>query len=157
MHMLLPLPFLIISSFTDIKTRKIKNHTTLPMMVSGLIYWSITAGYKGLLYSMLGLLFAGFIIAIMPGFSCGGGDIKLLAGCGAWAGSIYSSLQLFTIVIGLTALTALTTLVIKEGIINTIKQIKLEILSCLEIKNENISITMAPVIMVSFLIWIMFF
>jgi Flp pilus assembly protein protease CpaA len=154
LNILIPIPFLIVSSFTDIKARKIKNYTTLPMIALGLVYWAFKGGINGFMGSCLAMLFLGLLIAIMPGMNCGGGDIKLMAGCGAWVGNLLSAFQLFVLVIGISSLVMLVGIIYKNGIKQTVLNMKLEILSMCAIKTGNIGIPMAPIIMVSFFIWI---
>jgi hypothetical protein len=77
---------MLTATYTDLRTRKIKNHTTVTMMITGLAIALFFNGINGFLLSLTGLLATGFIMALFPGFRCGGGDIKLAAGCGAWLG-----------------------------------------------------------------------
>ncbi len=154
MNILIPIPFLIISSFTDIKARKIKNYTTLPMIALGLVYWTFKGGINGFIGSCLAMLFLGLLIAIMPGMNCGGGDIKLMAGCGAWTGSIYQAFQFFVVLMAITSLVFLIANFYKNGFKQTLRNMILEIKSRLKIKTGNVSLPLAPIIMVSFLIWV---
>lgn len=78
---------LIISLITDIRNRKILNIVTFPAMVIGLIYYTLTLGLDGFLFSSGGLL-VGFFILLIP-FLLGGmgaGDVKLMAAIGALTG-----------------------------------------------------------------------
>jgi prepilin peptidase CpaA len=94
----LPLPLavvlvgVLIASVTDIWKFKVHNALTLPLLVSGLVYHTVfhpgcSDGWAGLSNSVLGMLF-GFacllIFFIMGGM--GAGDVKLMAGVGAWLG-----------------------------------------------------------------------
>ena len=74
-----------IAAVTDIWRFRVYNILTVPLMVGGLIYHGVTAGYDGLASSGLGLLF-GFVVLIVPYLMglMGAGDVKLLAGVGAW-------------------------------------------------------------------------
>ena len=77
----------VIAALTDIRTYRVHNLVTLPLLVSGLIYHGVVGGSAGLIMSAygamigLGLLFLFFLLGGM-----GGGDVKLLAGIGAWLG-----------------------------------------------------------------------
>ncbi|GAA0480491.1 prepilin peptidase [Salinibacillus aidingensis] len=78
---------LIISLITDIKARKILNIVTIPAIGFAFIYYVITGGLHGLLFSTggfllgLGLLFLPFLLG-----GVGAGDVKLLAAIGALQG-----------------------------------------------------------------------
>src|SRR5262249_9056103 len=77
----------VIAALTDLRSYKVHNALTLPLLVSGLIYHGIVGGAPGLASSAygamigLGLLFLFFLMGGM-----GGGDVKLMAGIGAWLG-----------------------------------------------------------------------
>lgn len=77
----------VIAAFTDMRSYRVHNALTLPLLVSGLIYHGIVGGTAGLVGSAygaaigLGLLFLLFLMGGM-----GGGDVKLMAGIGAWLG-----------------------------------------------------------------------
>lgn len=77
----------VVAALTDAFRFKVYNVLTLPLMVSGLIYHGVAGGWSGLSLSFLGLL-VGFVLLLIP-FLMGGigaGDVKLLAGVGAWTG-----------------------------------------------------------------------
>jgi prepilin peptidase CpaA len=77
----------VIAALTDVRSFRVHNALTLPLLVSGLVYHGIVGGPAGLVTSAygamigLGLLFLIFLLGGM-----GGGDVKLLAGIGAWLG-----------------------------------------------------------------------
>jgi prepilin peptidase CpaA len=72
----------------DMRKFRVPNLLTFPLCVSGVIYHAALPGYSGLEFSLLGLaagsllLLLFFLIGAM-----GAGDIKLLAGVGAWLGA----------------------------------------------------------------------
>ena len=72
---------------TDLRSRRISNRLTYPLMALGLAANAATGGWGGLLESALGWL-AGIAILAVP-FALGGiggGDLKLLAAIGALQG-----------------------------------------------------------------------
>ena len=77
----------LISAITDLRRFKVYNSVTIPFCLAGLVYNTLTAGLEGLEMGALGtacgagLLFFVFIIG-----KAGAGDVKLLAGIGAWLG-----------------------------------------------------------------------
>jgi prepilin peptidase CpaA len=76
-----------IAAVTDIWKFKVYNALTLPLMLGGLIYHSTTSGWVGLANSMLGLLFGFSILLLFHAMGgMGAGDVKLMAGIGAWLG-----------------------------------------------------------------------
>ena len=76
------------AAVTDLRAFKIHNLLTLPLLVSGLVYHAAVGGKPGLLDSFLGMLFGFgilFLFYLLGGM--GGGDVKLMAGVGAWLGA----------------------------------------------------------------------
>ncbi len=76
-----------IALVTDLWKFKVYNGLTLPLLVAGLLFHGIAPAGLGLTFSSLGLLcgFAGLIaFYALGGF--GAGDVKLMAGIGAWLG-----------------------------------------------------------------------
>src|SRR5437762_8799773 len=82
---------LIVAAVIDGLKLKVPNWITFPMILSGCVY-SVTlspyAGWEGLMYSVLGTIVG--LELLLPAYSIGGmgaGDVKLLAGVGAWVWS----------------------------------------------------------------------
>lgn len=77
----------LVMAVTDLWKFKVYNVLTIPLLLSGLVYHSVTAGFDGLQASLLGAFFGFGVLAIF--FLMGGmgaGDVKLMAACGAWLG-----------------------------------------------------------------------
>jgi len=72
---------------TDLWRFRVHNLLTLTLLVGGLIYQGVIEGTPGLVNGLLGALFgfsALILFCVMGGI--GAGDVKLLAGVGAWLG-----------------------------------------------------------------------
>lgn len=74
-----------VAAVTDVWKRKVFNALTFPLMLTALIYHGTTAGFTGFANSSAGLLF-GLAILLVPWLmgGIGAGDVKLMAGVGAW-------------------------------------------------------------------------
>ena len=77
----------LVMAVTDSWKFRVHNALTVPLLISGLIYQGVTAGTPGLANGLLGALF-GFsaLIVFWTMGGIGSGDVKLLAGVGAWLG-----------------------------------------------------------------------
>jgi len=76
---------LILGSVIDAIELKVPNWLTYPFIISGWIYAFAAFGWYGLGWSVLGTCVA--MACLLPMYSIGGmgaGDVKLLAGVGAW-------------------------------------------------------------------------
>lgn len=76
---------LVVAALIDGWKLKVPNWITFPMIISGWIYSGIAFGWAGLGASLLGTVVG--LGLLMPAYAVGGmgaGDVKLLAGVGAW-------------------------------------------------------------------------
>lgn len=79
---------LVVAAVIDGLQLKVPNWITFPMIISGWIYsatLSPFAGWEGLIYSLVGTAVG--LALLLPAYAIGGmgaGDVKLLAGVGAW-------------------------------------------------------------------------
>jgi prepilin peptidase CpaA len=79
---------LVVAAVIDGLKLKVPNWITFPMIISGWVYsaaFSPYAGWEGLFYSVLGTVVG--LALLLPAYAIGGmgaGDVKLLAGVGAW-------------------------------------------------------------------------
>ena len=80
---------LIVAAVIDGLQLKVPNWITFPMIIGGWVYSFLAAGWPGLGYSLLATAVG--LALLMPAYAIGGmgaGDVKLLAGVGAWVGSL---------------------------------------------------------------------
>jgi len=76
---------LILAAVIDGIELKVPNWLTFTMIISGWIYSVVAFGWEGLWWSLLGTAIG--IVLLLPAYAIGGmgaGDVKLLAGVGAW-------------------------------------------------------------------------
>jgi prepilin peptidase CpaA len=78
---------LIFAAYIDGKQLKVPNWITFPMVLTGLLYHSVANGYAGFSASITGIGCG--LLCLLPLYAIGGmgaGDVKLMAGIGAWLG-----------------------------------------------------------------------
>lgn len=76
---------LIVAAVIDGYALKVPNWITFPFILAGWIYSTAMFGWEGLGYSLVGTVIG--LALLLPAYSIGGmgaGDVKLLAGVGAW-------------------------------------------------------------------------
>ena len=76
---------LVVAAVIDGWKLKVPNWITFPFVISGWIYWTTCYGWEGLGWSLVGTLVG--LALLLPAYAIGGmgaGDVKLLAGVGAW-------------------------------------------------------------------------
>ncbi|HVA47603.1 MAG TPA: prepilin peptidase [Pirellulales bacterium] len=79
---------LVVAAAIDGWKLKVPNWLTFPFIVSGWVYCGAAGGWEGLAHSLLGT--AAGLGVLLPLYAIGGmgaGDVKLLAGVGAWVGA----------------------------------------------------------------------
>jgi prepilin peptidase CpaA len=78
---------LILAAWIDGRELKVPNWITFPMVISGLVYATSVGGMSGLAAGLLGMCVG--LLTLLPVYAVGGmgaGDVKLMAGIGAWLG-----------------------------------------------------------------------
>lgn len=76
---------LIVAAVIDGFELKVPNWLTFPMIISGWVYSVVAFGWEGIGWSLVGTLLG--LALLLPAYLIGGmgaGDVKLLAGVGAW-------------------------------------------------------------------------
>jgi prepilin peptidase CpaA len=84
-HIWLVTLVLIVAAVIDGWKLKVPNWITFPMVISGWIYSTAAFGWEGLAWSLVGTGVG--LLLLLPLYAVGGmgaGDVKLLAGVGAW-------------------------------------------------------------------------
>lgn len=113
----------------DLKTNRIPNFITFPLILSGLIYYTYSRGYTGLQDALLGVIILMGILLIP--FALGGlgaGDVKLMAAIASLNGMTFGIFALlYSSIIG--ALIALTLAVYRGQLGVTIFTIHSSLLS----------------------------
>lgn len=78
---------LLVAAITDVRSGRIPNSVTFPLVISGLVFHTWADGWQGLLFSLLGCLVGlGCLIWFYARGGMGAGDVKLLGAIGAYLG-----------------------------------------------------------------------
>ncbi|NNE01031.1 MAG: prepilin peptidase [Pirellulaceae bacterium] len=80
---------LVVAAVIDGAILKVPNWLTFPFIAMGWIHWTIQSGMSGLGFSLLGTFVGMILLLVLRNVGgMGAGDVKLLAGVGAWLGAI---------------------------------------------------------------------
>ncbi|MEW6622199.1 MAG: prepilin peptidase [Bacillota bacterium] len=113
---------LMLVIYFDVTKRKIPNFLTFPVMLWGLLSYTIIGRFDGFLFSLYGLLL-GIVILLIPfAFGAmGGGDVKLLGAIGALKGASFILVAaIYTAIFG--GIIALLYLACKGRLLVTLKK-----------------------------------
>lgn len=93
---------LVVAAAIDGWKLKVPNWLTYPLIVSGWVYSGLAFGWAGLGYSLLGTLVGlGMLLPLHAIGGMGAGDVKLLAGVGAWVWTMTTAYSFcFSAIIG---------------------------------------------------------
>lgn len=147
----IPIAFLVLASYTDVKEKKIKNKLTYPLILIGLIISTYRFGFNGFLASIGGIIISLMIVSFLPGFRHGGGDIKLAMGVGSFLGVSRVMYFLF-FWFGLSFLIVNIKLIKNQGLRNFKNILVKEILTLGQVDEEIESTIGAPIMLVAYLI-----
>lgn len=106
---------LVVAAIIDGWKLKVPNWITFPMIVSGWIYSTAYFGWPGLGWSLMGTLVG--LGLLMPLYAIGGmgaGDVKLLAGVGAWVWGMVT-IQAFCVSAIVGAIIAVAMVLFQKG------------------------------------------
>jgi len=84
-HIWLVSALLVVAAVIDGWKLKVPNWLTFPMVVGGWVFSTASHGWEGLAWSLVGTAVG--LLLLLPAYAIGGmgaGDVKLLAGVGAW-------------------------------------------------------------------------
>jgi prepilin peptidase CpaA len=110
---------LIVAAWIDGKELRVPNWITFPMVLSGLLYHTCATGWGGAESGFVGAFYGMCmgLICLLPLYAVGGmgaGDVKLMAGMGAWLASYVQTWEAFVVSVVVGALMAIG-MVIKSG------------------------------------------
>ena len=134
---------LVVAAVIDGIQLKVPNWITFPMIISGWIYSAVSFGlagegwYVGLGWSMLGTVVG--LALLLPAYAIGGmgaGDVKLLAGVGAWIHSTHTTYA-FAVSVIIGAILAVLMVLYKRAWSKHSSQFWMIFNEILEVKDPN--------------------
>lgn len=113
---------LIFAAIIDGKQLKVPNWITFPMVLSGLLYHSVASGWHGAGDSLNGIVWG--LLCLLPLYAVGGmgaGDVKLMAGIGAWLGAT-TTCYAFAVTVVVGALMAVVMILTSGRVMHHVRQ-----------------------------------
>lgn len=147
----IPIIFLALATYTDVKEKKIKNNLTYSLILIGLIGSTYRYGFNGFLASTGGVMISLLIVSLLPGFRHGGGDIKLSMGIGSFLG-VSKVIYFLFLWFMLSLLICNIKLIKNQGISNFKNTLVKEVLTLGSGEEEIESTIGAPIMLVAYLI-----
>jgi len=90
----------VICTITDVRSRRIPNLVTLPLLIGGLVHAAAAVGWRGVADGVTAAVLLALPYVILYALARGGaGDAKLMAAIGAWLGVINGFAVLFAVAI----------------------------------------------------------
>lgn len=113
----------VVVSIIDFRSHRIPNVIILPLLLFGLIYYTVTGQWAGFLFSLKGMGI-GFLVLFIPYLmgGMGAGDVKFMSALGAVLGP-QQILPAFLFAAILGGFVALAVMVKKRTVINTFKRL----------------------------------
>ncbi len=106
---------LVVAAVIDGWKLKVPNWITFPMILSGWVYSTIFFGWPGLGWSLTGTMVGlGLLLPLYAIGGMGAGDVKLLAGVGAWVWGM-ATVQAFCVTAIVGAIIAVGMVVLQKG------------------------------------------
>jgi prepilin peptidase CpaA len=134
---------LIVAAVIDGWKLKVPNWITFPLVLSGWMYGTACFGWEGLGWSVMGTVVG--LGLLMPAYAIGGmgaGDVKLLAGVGAWVGAT-DTLYAFCVSAIVGGLIAIGMIVLRNQWLRHYAQFWTILTEILVIRNPNALSTIA--------------
>ena len=114
----------LVAAVGDVRTSRIPNRLTLPLLATGLGTSFVTCGAAGALDALAACLLLGTPYFLLFAFAGGGaGDAKLMGAIGAWLGLVQGAVVLFAVSLA-GALIAAVHLVGRRGAVRTLASVR---------------------------------
>lgn len=141
---LLPIPFCLMASYTDIKYQKIRNWTTYPLFGIGLVLKIMNHGVCGI-GEVFMLVFYMCMLFTVAKTRYGGGDVKLILATGVFLPWDWA-LRYLVAVVTAVLLGGMAAYARRHSLPTLVTVLKTDLLTCGTAPNESIRIVAGPII-----------